>query len=51
MLLGVGQRVPCYVMVDMISHVVPLGLSYWICKTFGLDGLKLRYSVNLKCPL
>lgn len=46
MLLGVGQRGPLYVRVDVISHLVSLGLRYWIGKTFGLDDLKLSYSVS-----
>lgn len=41
MLLGVGQRGPLYVRVDVTSHLVSLGLRYWIGKTFGLDDLKL----------
>lgn len=43
-LLRVEQRGPLYVRVDVTSHLVSLGLSYWIGKTFGLDGLKLSYS-------
>lgn len=46
MLLGVGQRGPLYIRVDVTSHLVSLGLSYWIGKTFGLDDLKLSYSVS-----
>lgn len=45
-LLGVGQRGPLYVKVDGTSHLVSLGLRYWIGKTFGLDDLKLSYSMG-----
>lgn len=36
--------------VEVTSHLVSFGVSYWIYKTFGLDNLKLSCSVSLKIP-
>lgn len=32
--------------VMVARHLASLGLSYWVCKTFALNDLNLKYSVS-----